>query len=87
MVSMMFHVMDSDGFCRASGAVFGVIGGLLYVVLRNHGRLEDLNSRQMVVMILLALYFGFSNRGVDNIAHVAGLFLGFLCGILFYRKS
>lgn len=86
IVSMMFHAMDPTVSAGASGAVFGVIGGLLYVVLRNHGRLEDLNSRQMIVLILLALYFGFASRGVDNIAHVAGLLLGFFFGILFYHK-
>lgn len=85
-VSMLFHATEPVVSAGASGAVFGVIGGLLYIVLRNHGRLEDLNSRQMVVLILLALYFGFASSGVDNIAHVAGLLIGFVCGILLYWK-
>ncbi len=69
----------------ASGAVFGVIGGLLYAVLVNHGRLEDLGTRQLVVMIVLSLYFGFVNSGVNNVAHIAGLVLGIVMGIFFYR--
>ncbi|MDJ8939433.1 rhomboid family intramembrane serine protease, partial [Clostridium perfringens] len=70
----------------ASGAIFGVIGGLLYAVVVNRGRLEDLSTRQLVVVIVCSLYFGFSSTGVDNAAHIAGLFVGILMGIVLYRK-
>ncbi len=70
----------------ASGAIFGVIGGLLYAVMANRGRLEDLSARQLAVMILLSLYFGFSSTGVDNVAHVAGLIIGFILAMIMYRK-
>lgn len=68
----------------ASGAVFGVIGGLLYVVLANRGRLGDLSAKQLAVMIILSLYFGFTSSGVDNAAHVAGLVLGIIFGAVFH---
>lgn len=70
----------------ASGAIFGVIGGLLYAVMANRGRLEDLSTRQLVVMILFSLYFGFTSTGVDNAAHVAGLIIGFVLAMILYRK-
>ena len=70
----------------ASGAIFGVIGGLLYAVIINRGRLEDLSTRQLVVMIVCSLYFGFTSTGVDNAAHIAGLLIGIVMGILLYRK-
>ena len=70
----------------ASGAIFGVIGGLLYAVIINRGRLEDLSTRQLGVMIVCSLYFGFTSTGVDNAAHIAGLLIGIVMGILLYRK-
>lgn len=70
----------------ASGAIFGVIGGLLYAVAVNRGRLEDLSLRQLIVMILLSLYFGFTSTGVDNAAHVAGLVIGIVLAAILYRK-
>lgn len=70
----------------ASGAIFGVVGGLFYAVLVNKGRLEDLSSRQMILMIALSLYLGFADQGVDNVAHVAGLIIGILLGLVLYRK-
>ena len=32
----------------ASGAVFAVMGAMLYVVIRNHGRIQDISVRQMI---------------------------------------
>ena len=73
----------SDG---ASGAMFGVVGGLIYVVAVNKGRLEDLNSRQLLVMAAFSLYLGFTSTGVDNAAHVGGLIIGMILAALFYRR-
>lgn len=86
--SMMIHMHDAQQYvgAGASGAIFGVIGGLLYVVARNRGRLENLSSRQLVVTVLFSLYFGYTSTGVDNAAHVSGLIIGILLGLLFYRK-
>lgn len=70
----------------ASGAIFGVIGGLLYAVSVNKGRLENLSGYQLVIVILFSLYFGYQNTAVNHVAHVAGLLLGILLAILLYRK-
>jgi rhomboid protease GluP len=70
----------------ASGAIFGVVGGLLSVVLRNKGSYEGLGLRGMLLMIAGSLYYGFTSSGVDNVAHVGGFLSGFLLGFLFYRK-
>lgn len=69
----------------ASGAVFAVMGGVLWMLLINRGRLENLTLRQMAFMAALSLYFGFTSSGVDNTAHVGGLIIGFLLGIIIYR--
>ena len=71
----------------ASGAIFGILGALLYVVYRNHRRLRNISGRGMLVMVAITLYFGFASSGVDNAAHVGGLITGLLCGILLYRKK
>lgn len=70
----------------ASGAIFGVIGGLLYVVVKNRGQLEDLSARQLILFVACSLYFGFTSIGVDNAAHVGGLVLGVILAFLFYQS-
>lgn len=70
----------------ASGAIFGVVGGLLWAVIRNRGKLEDLTTGKMLLLLGLTLYFGFTSTGVDNAAHVGGAIIGFLLSIVMYRK-
>ena len=82
--------LDPETFYRtvsagASGAVFGVIGGLLWAVVRNRGRLEDLSARQMMIFAGLSFYYGLTAAGVDSKAHFGGLVTGFVMCMLLYR--
>ena len=70
----------------ASGAVFGVVGGLGAVLLRNRGHFGRLRGRQIGVILLFTLYYGISSSGIDNWAHLGGLASGFVLGILLYRR-
>lgn len=70
----------------ASGAVFGIIGALLYVVIRNKGQIGTISGRGLVFMVILSLYYGFTSSGVDNLAHIGGLIAGFILGVLLYWK-
>lgn len=89
VLSMIFMIKTQNYAVSggASGAIFGVIGALIYVLFRNKGRLEDLTARQVVFMALLSLYHGFTAKGVDNIAHVGGLISGFLLSVLLYWRK
>ena len=71
----------------ASGAIFGLMGALLYVVILNRGRLGRLSGRGMLIMVALSLYFGFASSGVDNFAHIGGLVSGFILAVILYRKK
>lgn len=66
----------------ASGAVFAVMGAMIYIVIRNKGWLGDLSMRQILVMAAFSLYFGFTSSGVDNVAHIGGLLAGFVLAVL-----
>ena len=62
----------------ASGAVFGVMGALLFAAIRNRGHVGRVSIRGLFFMVALSLYFGLSSSGVDNAAHIGGLICGFL---------
>lgn len=86
-VSMMAHSTDTMTVSAgASGAIFGVVGGLLYVVTANKGWLEDLSTRQLVIMIFFSLYLGYTSTGVDNTAHLSGLVIGIVLAIILYHR-
>lgn len=71
----------------ASGAVFAVMGAMIYVLILYKGKVEDLTARQLIIMAALSLYLGFVSTGVDNMAHVGGICSGFILGGLLYRKK
>lgn len=83
---MMMKTQDYAISAGASGAVFGIIGALVWVAIRNRGRFEGLTTKGLVLMIALCLYHGITAAGVDNWAHIGGAFGGFCLCILFYRK-
>lgn len=70
----------------ASGAIFGIIGALLFITMKNHGHLRTLSQRGLVFMVICSLYHGFTSTGVDNMAHVGGLISGFIIAAFIYRK-
>ena len=61
----------------ASGAIFGVIGGLLFLVIAGGGRIDEVTTGRIVFIIVFSLYTGFTAQGGNNTAHIGGL----ICGI------
>ena len=70
---LMNDYMDSIG---ASGAVFGLIGALLIIVMRHKGRYGDITVGRMGFMIAYMAYMGFRTQNVNNAAHIGGLLGG-----------
>lgn len=70
----------------ASGAIFGIIGAMLWIVCMNKGRLEDMTTLRVCVLIAYALFNGATSEEVDNAAHLFGLIGGFVMAVLLYRK-
>jgi membrane associated rhomboid family serine protease len=70
----------------ASGAVFGLLGAALAIMLRLRGVFPEAWRRQvmfnLLVVIALNLYIGYSVKMVDNAAHMGGLAGGALLGLL-----
>ncbi len=61
----------------ASGAVFGVEGALLLLVMLHRGRLSTMTAGRVAFAIAFSLYCGFTSVGVNNAAHVGGVLMGF----------
>ena len=87
MLSLFFDMYagNTSLSAGASGAVFAVMGGMIYVIIRHRGRVADLTVRQMLIMAAFSLYFGFASEGVDNVAHIGGLLSGFLIAVILYH--
>ncbi len=64
----------------ASGAVFGIVGGLtLFLLLNKESLKERVRKRLLIniyIVVALNLVFGFSVAGIDNAGHIGGLLAG-----------
>ncbi len=78
---------DMIGAVGASGAIFAVIGAVLWILILNHGRLETLTTAKLLFLIAYSLYFGFTSTGIDNAAHVGGLLAGLMLAMILYRRK
>jgi rhomboid protease GluP len=67
----------------ASGAIFGLLGGVLGYSLRR-GTFSWRNPliRQLLILLALNLYLGFSIANISNTAHIGGLLGGIAFGWL-----
>ena len=70
----------------ASGAIFGTVGALLWMILANRGRIAGISAGRMVMFIIFSFYAGFTATGIDNAAHIGGLFFGFVSAMILYRR-
>ncbi|MCR5784831.1 MAG: rhomboid family intramembrane serine protease [Eubacterium sp.] len=62
----------------ASGAVFGILGALLLLVIINKGHFEYMSLKRMLFFIVFSLIVGYESAGVNYIAHAGGLAAGFV---------
>lgn len=62
----------------ASGAIFGLLGALLYFGYHYRVYLGGVIRSQIIPVIIANLALGFIMPGVDNAAHIGGLIGGFL---------
>lgn len=84
---VMIQKQDFAVSAGASGAIFGLVGALVWVVIRNKGSYEGISRQGMIFMVIIMLYYGVSSAGVDNWDHLGGLIGGFLISIVLYRKK
>ncbi len=73
----------------ASGAIFGLLGGALVGMLRLRGHVPEAWRRQvtynLLIVIALNVYIGYTVPRVDNSAHMGGLVGGVLMGLMLIR--
>lgn len=59
--------------CGASGAIMGMIGALLCVVIANKGFYKGITARRMLFLTILCIYTTMADSQVNWVAHISGL--------------
>ncbi len=76
--SLLSISMNSGFSIGASGAIFGLMGSLVYFGFHYRVYFGNVLLRQIVPIVILNLFIGFMVSGIDNFAHIGGLIGGYL---------
>ena len=76
--SMLSIFFDNGFSVGASGAIFGLMGALLYFGYHYRVYLDSVVKSQIIPLIIINLLIGFTSSGIDNWAHIGGLVGGIL---------
>ena len=77
--SILSLAFNHNTICAgASGAIFGLLGALLYFGYYYRTYLGATLTRSIIPVIVLNLIIGFTSSGIDNAAHIGGLVGGIL---------
>jgi rhomboid protease GluP len=80
MGSLLSYLFSPNPAAGASGAIFGLMGSLLYFRREKRSLFQRVFGPGLVMIIGINLMYGFVQRGIDNWGHIGGLLGGFLTG-------
>lgn len=88
LLSMWHNIVTGQNVVAAgaSGAIFGLVGAILYIAVRRKGRVGNISGRGLLITTILSLYYGYTEGGIDNFAHIGGLASGIILAVILYRK-
>lgn len=84
VVSLSYKLFADEWYVSsigASGAVFGLVGALLAMVLCRTESMPNVTWQRILIVIVYTLYSGTRTSNIDNAAHIGGFLSGFLAGL------
>lgn len=76
--NLLSCVVSNNASVGASGAIFGLLGAILYFGYHYRLYLGSVIRTQIIPVIIINLLLGFMWPGIDNAAHIGGLVGGYL---------
>lgn len=80
VTSVIYNMsIQSNSVCvGASGAVFGIVGAVMVMLLVSNAKNMRRDFRRLVIYSFLSILAGVTSFGIDNSAHIGGLVSGFI---------
>ncbi|PMC34016.1 rhomboid family intramembrane serine protease [Bacillus sp. UMB0899] len=70
----------------ASGAIFGILGVYLFIVVFRKGQIDQANSQIIISILVIGLVMTFFNTNINVVAHIFGMIGGFLFAPFVIKK-
>lgn len=83
VVSLIYKIRMGEWYVEsigASGAVFGLVGVLLALVLISDLNLPNATPARVLFVVAYSIYTGIGNSDIDNAAHIGGALSGVIVG-------
>lgn len=83
MASVWYQVQmhSGEGSVGASGAIYGLLGALLWLVIAGKGRFKSVTLTRILFCIAYSVYSGLTATNIDNAAHIGGLIFGLISAV------
>lgn len=78
--SLFSYIFSLNPSAGASGAIFGLMGSLLYFRKRKQDVFKRIFGTRLLMIIFINLFYGLIQPGIDNWGHIGGLIGGYLVG-------
>lgn len=88
--SIVYNVFVTGEYtvsCGASGAIYGLMGALLVLLIWGNRDHRSSEVPRYLVFIGLSLYSGIQDTSIDNAAHIGGFIAGILICLIMTRKK
>ena len=70
----------------SSGAIFGLFGIYVYLVLMRKDLIDQANSQIIITILVIGMVMTFINSNINVVAHLFGLFGGLLLGPIVFKN-
>lgn len=90
LISQMYYLMIGKEYTvsvGASGAIFGVIGAVVWILIRNKGHWNNISLKRVVLYLIISVVAGLKDASVGMAAHIGGFIAGFIICMILYRKG
>ncbi len=87
--SIVYQYMTQSfvGSVGASGAIYGILGALLWLILKHKGRYQEVTLPGILFYLVYSIYSGIQGTNIDNAAHIGGLITGFVTAVFLRGRS
>ena len=86
--SIASFAFSTNASVGASGAIFGLLGAMLFFVFKRPSLLKSSFGANLITILVINLVYGFMNERIDNYGHLGGLVGGFLTtGVVYKAKE
>ena len=88
LISAMYFMYINDAVLSAgaSGAIYGVIGAMAAIMLRNKKRMSSMMGAQFFVLLAFIIFDGMTRINTDFMAHLGGFAIGLILTFIMYKS-